>query len=95
MFLISKILNKTKLDWNKEVLKILLVHLVLTDADLLLIGMNTFQLWFRFHHELCPVLPAVLIISWGECILEKFHHFTLTDSLTIKQKKISGGKFRV
>ena len=36
---------------------------VLIDADLLLIWMNKFQLWFRFRRELCPVLPAVLIIS--------------------------------
>ena len=36
---------------------------VLIDADLLLIWMNKFQLWFHFRHELCPVLPAVLIIS--------------------------------
>ena len=36
---------------------------VLIDADLLLIWMNKFQLWFRFHRELCPVLPAMLIIS--------------------------------
>ena len=36
---------------------------VLIDADLLLIWMNKFQLWFCFRHELCPVLPAVLIIS--------------------------------
>ena len=36
---------------------------VLIDADLLLIWMNKFQLCFRFCRELCPVLPAVLIIS--------------------------------
>ena len=36
---------------------------VLIDADLLLIWMNKFQLWFRFRHELCLVLPAMLIIS--------------------------------
>ena len=36
---------------------------VLIDANLLLIWMNKFQLCFRFHRELCPVLPAVLIIS--------------------------------
>ena len=36
---------------------------VLIDADLSLIWMNTFQLWFCFRRELCPVLPAVLIIS--------------------------------
>ena len=35
---------------------------VLIDANLLLIWMNKFQLWFRFRSELCPVLPAVLII---------------------------------
>ena len=29
------------------------------DADLLLIWMNKFQLWFRFRREFCPVLPAV------------------------------------
>ena len=29
---------------------------VLTDADLLLIWMSKFQLWFRFHCEFCPVL---------------------------------------
>ena len=40
---------------------------VLIDADLLLIWTNKFQLWFRFRLELCPVLPAVQIISWGEC----------------------------
>ena len=40
---------------------------VLTDADLLLIRMNNFQLGFRFHLASCPVLPAVLIISRGEC----------------------------
>ena len=34
---------------------------VLIDADLLLIWMNKFQLWFRFRRELCLVLPAVLI----------------------------------
>ena len=42
---------------------------VLIDADLFLILMNKFQLWFRFRRELCSVLPAVLIISWGECSL--------------------------
>ena len=31
---------------------------VLTDADLLLIWMNKFQLCFRFHRELCPVLSC-------------------------------------
>ena len=36
---------------------------VLIDADLLLIWMSKFQLWFHFHHEFCSVLPAVLIIS--------------------------------
>ena len=36
---------------------------VLIDADLFLILMNKFQLWFRFRRELCLVLPAVLIIS--------------------------------
>ena len=36
---------------------------VLIDADLLLIWMNKFQLRFRFGRKLCPVLPAVLIIS--------------------------------
>ena len=35
---------------------------VLIDADLLLIWMNKCQLRFRFRRELCPVLPAVLII---------------------------------
>ena len=40
---------------------------VLIDADLLLIWMNNFQLCFRFHLASCPVLPAVLIISRGEC----------------------------
>ena len=36
-------------------------------ADLLLIWMNNFQLCFHFHLASCPVLPAVLIISRGEC----------------------------
>ena len=36
---------------------------VLIDADVLLIWMNKFQLWFRFCRELCPVSPAMLIIS--------------------------------
>ena len=68
MFLISKTLNKTILNSNKEALKILFVHLfVLIDADLLLIWMNNFQLCFRFHLASCSVLPAVLIISRGEC----------------------------
>ena len=40
---------------------------VLIDADLLLIWMNNFHLCFRFHLASCPVLPAVLIISRGEC----------------------------
>ena len=40
---------------------------VLTDADLLLIWMNNFQLCFRFHLASCLVLPAVLTISRGEC----------------------------
>ena len=39
------------------------ISLVLIDADLLLIWMNKFQLWFHFRRELCPVLPAVPIIS--------------------------------
>ena len=38
------------------------------DADLLLIWTNNFQLCFRFHLASCPVLPAVLIISRGECV---------------------------
>ena len=42
---------------------------VLIDADLLLIWMNNFQLCFRFHLASCPVLPAVLIISRGECTM--------------------------
>ena len=40
---------------------------VLIDADLWLIWMNNFQLCFPFHVASCPVLPAVLIISRGEC----------------------------
>ena len=40
---------------------------VLIDADLLLIWMNNFQLCFHFHLALCPILPAMLIISRGEC----------------------------
>ena len=40
---------------------------VLIDADLLLTWMNNFQLCFRFHPASCPVLPAVQIISQGEC----------------------------
>ena len=40
---------------------------VLTDADLLLIWMNNFQLCFRLHLASCPVFPAVLINSWREC----------------------------
>ena len=38
---------------------------VLTDADLLLIWMNKFQLWFHFRREFCPVLLmlAMLIMS--------------------------------
>ena len=40
---------------------------VLIDADLLLIWMNNFQLCFCFHLASCPFLPAVLIISRGEC----------------------------
>ena len=44
---------------------------VLIDADLLLIWMNNFQLCFRFHLALCTVLPAMLIISRGECMLSK------------------------
>ena len=39
------------------------ISFVLIDADLLLIWMNKFQLWFGFRRELCPVLLAVLIIS--------------------------------
>ena len=42
---------------------------LLIDADLLLIWMNNFHLCFRFHLASCPVLPAVLIISGGECTL--------------------------
>ena len=40
----------------------------LIDADLLLIWMSNFQLCFRFRRVSCPVLPAVLIISRGECM---------------------------
>ena len=39
------------------------ISFVLIDADLLLIWMSKFQLWFRFRRELYTVLPAVLIIS--------------------------------
>ena len=34
------------------------ISFVLIDADLLLIWMNKFQLWFCFRRELCPVLPV-------------------------------------
>ena len=44
---------------------------VLVDADLLLIRMNKFQLCFCFHLGSCPVLPAMLIISRGECTLKQ------------------------
>ena len=47
----------------------------LIDADLLLIWMNNFQRCFRFPRASCPVLPAVLIISRGEC---SNHRFTVT-----------------
>ena len=40
----------------------------LIDADLLLVWMNKFQLCFSFRRVSCPVLPAMLIISQGECI---------------------------
>ena len=40
---------------------------VLIDADLLMIWMNNFQLCFHCHLASCPVLPAVLITSRGEC----------------------------
>ena len=40
----------------------------LIDSDLLLIWMNNFQLCFHFRHVLCLALPAMLIISRGECI---------------------------
>ena len=42
---------------------------ILIDADFLLIWMNNFQLCFRFHLVSCQALPAVLIISRGECII--------------------------
>ena len=71
MFLIRKILNKIKLNSNKEALDISLVHFFcLFDADLLLIRINNFRLGFRFHCAPCPVLPTVLIISRGECRLK-------------------------
>ena len=41
--------------------------LSLFDTDLLLIWMNSFWHGFRFCDASCPVLPIVLIISWGEC----------------------------
>ena len=43
------------------------ISFVLIDADLLLKWMNNLQLRFRFHLASCPILPAVLIISRGEC----------------------------
>ena len=45
---------------------------VLIDADLLLIWMNNFKLCVRFQLASCPVLPAVLIISRGECSCSVF-----------------------
>ena len=44
------------------------ISFVLIDADLLLIWMNNSQHCFCFHVASCPVLPAMLIISQGECI---------------------------
>ena len=97
MFLISKTLNKTKLNSNKEALKILFVRLVLIDADLLPIWMNNFQLCFRFHLALWPILPAVLIISRGECRLpilkEKTNHENRFKTTAVK-KSLTSGKFR-
>ena len=69
MLLICNILNKTKLNSNKQRSSedFIGTSFVLIDADLLLIWMNNFQLCFRFYLPSCPVLPAVLIISRGEC----------------------------
>ena len=44
------------------------ITFVLIDADLLLIWIDNSRCCFRFHVVLCPVLPAMLIISRGECI---------------------------
>ena len=54
--------NKIKFK-QKSVKDFIGTSFVLIDADLLLIWINKFQLWFHFHCELCPVLSAMLIIS--------------------------------
>ena len=69
MFLICKILNKTKLNSNKKAFEDFIdTSFGLIDADLLLIWMNNFQLCFRFRRAFCLVLPAVLIISQGSSV---------------------------
>ena len=41
----------------------------LIDAVLLPIWMNNFRLCFGYRRASCPVLPAMLIISRGGCII--------------------------
>ena len=70
MLLICKILNKTKLKFKQISFEDFIgTSFGSVDAVLLLIWINNFQLCFRFRRASCPVLPAVLIISRGECIL--------------------------
>ena len=56
--------ERNKIEFKHRSIEVFIAtSFVLIDADLLLIWMNKSQLWFCFRHELCPVLPAVLIIS--------------------------------
>ena len=59
--------------------------LSLCGVDLLLIWTNTFRHGFRFRDASCPVLPIVLIISWGECSSIQFFQ--------VAQIQVSGPEF--
>ena len=69
-FLISKIMNKNNIKSKQRSFEDFIgTSFVLIDADLLLIWINNFQHCFSFHLASCLVLPAMLVISRGECIM--------------------------
>ena len=72
MFLICKILNKTKFQRSFE--DSIDTFLSLFDADLMVKWMNNFRHGFRFRSASCPVLHIVLIISRGECTNKQSNH---------------------
>ena len=72
MFLTCKILKKNEVPFKQRSFEDSIdTFFSLFDADLLLMWMNTFKHGDCFYRTSCPVLPIVLIILQGECIIPR------------------------